>query len=418
MADWMPLSWRIAWRFLLENRRAMALSGLGVVFGVGFFICGQAQTEGFQRFYIETILGTSGSVIISDRKERTFVLEETQADGGIQMQKAQRTRFYPGIADAYQIIDLLMQYPQVEAASPVVEGNAHVAFAFRTDTVRVYGIDLGLHLSATDFGKQIVAGSLDDFRFEPASVAVGSLLADKLELSVGDHVHLTGPNGNRRRFVVTCIYETGINMIDGQRVYLHRLAAQRLLNKPFETSHILVKLRDPLRAPALAAAFEDHFSHLSRSWQDRERGNLAIFQTLRLSAGLAVGAIILLAGFSIFNVLTMSVLEKTKEIAILRSMGFQRGNIAAIFVWQGLILAGIGIVLGWAVGALLTFGVSRFPIRIRGFLKADYFIVEWSLSHYIWAALLAIGVVLVAAYLPARRAAHLKPVSVLRGTSH
>jgi lipoprotein-releasing system permease protein len=124
-----------------------------------------------------------------------------------------------------------------------------------------------------------------------------------------------------------------------------------------------------------------------------------------------------LAGFGIFNVLTMSVLEKTKEIAILRSMGYSRGDIARIFLWQGAGIAAGGIVAGWVMGALMTLTISKVPIKLRGVIRADYLIVDWSIWHYVIAGVLATIAVLFAAYTPARRAAKLEPVAILRGTS-
>jgi len=122
---------------------------------------------------------------------------------------------------------------------------------------------------------------------------------------------------------------------------------------------IIYKLRDPDRAPALASHFENLFQHGAQSWQEREEGNLQIFSTLRISAAITVSLIILLAGFGIFNVLTMSVLSKVREIAILRSMGYRRIDISAIFLWQGALIAGVGSLLGCILGALLTWGISH-----------------------------------------------------------
>ena len=106
-----------------------------------------------------------------------------------------------------------------------------------------------------------------------------------------------------------------------------------LLQKPFGATMIIYKLRDPDRAPALANHFESLFQHSATSWQEREESTLQLFLTLRVSAAVTVSLIILLAGFGIFNVLTMSVLSKVKEIAILRSMGYRRLDISAIFLW-------------------------------------------------------------------------------------
>jgi lipoprotein-releasing system permease protein len=180
---------------------------------------------------------------------------------------------------------------------------------------------------------------------------------------------------------------------------------------------IIYKLRDPERAPALAQHFETLFGHDTQSWQEREAGNLQLFLTLRMSAAITVSLIILLAGFGIFNVLTMSVLAKVKEIAILRSMGYRRGDISAIFLWQGAMIAAAGSLLGCTAGALLTLAVSHIPIRVRGLLVADHFLVAWDWHHYFWATILAIIAVFIASYVPARRAAQLPPVSTLRGSS-
>ena len=127
--------------------------------------------------------------------------------------------------------------------------------------------------------------------------------------------------------------------------------------------------------------------------------------------------VILLAGFGIFNVLTMTVLSKIKEIAILRSMGYRRRDISAIFLWQGALIAAAGSVIGCGAGALLTWGVSKIPIRLRGLLSTDHFVVTWDWRHYFWATVLAIVAVFIASYVPARRAAALPPVVTLRGSS-
>ena len=158
------------------------------------------------------------------------------------------------------------------------------------------------------------------------------------------------------------------------------------------------------------------FQHVAESWQEREEGNLQLFATLHISAAITVSLIILLAGFGIFNVLTMTVLSKLKEIAILRSMGYRRGDISAIFLWQGALIGVVGSILGCLVGALMTWGVSRVPIKVRGLLYANHFLVSWNWHHYFWATVLAIIAVFIASYVPARRAGFLSPVVTLRGS--
>jgi len=246
---------------------------------------------------------------------------------------------------------------------------------------------------------------------------LGSRLAETLHAEVGDGVQLLAPGGQYRRFEVAAIARSGVGAIDSTRIYSQARVAQSLLRKPYPASMIIYKLRDPDRAPALAQHFEDLFSHNATSWQERDQSSLHLFRTLQLSAAITVSLVILLAGFGIFNVLTLTVLAKVREIAILRSMGYRRGDISAIFLWQGGLVAAAGSVIGCIVGALMSWGMSKIPIHLRGLLSTDYFIVAWDWRHYLWATLLAAVSVLIASYVPARRAAQLPPVATLRGSS-
>lgn len=398
----------------------MFLSAAGVVFGVAFFITGQAQTQGFQQFFIETILGSKGAIEIKDRFQESYTrVKSKEQEGIIAVSNQQRRKFYPGIDDAYRVMRVISHYPNVEASAPIVRGDSFLRAGFRSAAVRIFGIDLPYQLKATDFADQLVEGkgTVADFRDNPDAIAVGALLAKDHGLSLGQNVFLNVAGGGTRRLKIVAIYETGVNVIDEKRIYVHRRVAQSILNKPSETSLILVKLKDPQRAPQDAKAFEELLSHRSRPWQEREKGNMQIFRTLRISAGLGISCIILLAGFGIFNVLTMTVLEKVKEISILRSMGYTKSDISNIFLIQGFFIAVLGILMGWAVGAGMTFLVSLIPVKIRGILKADNFIVSWDIEHYITAAILAFISVFIAAFIPARRAANTKPVNILRGAS-
>ena len=285
------------------------------------------------------------------------------------------------------------------------------------NTVELYGIDPASHLRTTDLAKQIIDGKFDDFTNNTSAVILGYKLADQLEVGCGDSIQLLSPGGEYWRFVVAAIARSGVGTIDSTRVYAQTRVAQRLLKKPYEASMIIYKLRDPDRAPALASHFETLFQHASESWQEREESTLQLFVMLRLSAAITVSLMILLAGFGIFNVLTMSVLSKIREIAILRSMGYRRVDISAIFLWQGVLIATVGSLIGCLLGALLTWTISKVPIHIRGLLYTNHFLVVWDWRHYFWATVLAGIAVFIASYVPAKRAALLQPVDTLRGSS-
>jgi lipoprotein-releasing system permease protein len=405
----------IALRFATHRKRALLLSLIGVVFGVGIFICTQAQTQGFAQFFIDSTIGSNGALTLRSRFQPRYegMVVSAKTTGGV----SARRNFFEGISNVGDIMRVSRQFSNVVACSPVLRGTISARAGFETTTADLFGIDPTSHLRTTDLAKQIVVGKFDDFRNNTSSVIVGNRLADLLQVDPGDSVQLLSPGGEYWRFTVAAIARSGVSTIDSSRVYAHARVAQRLLKKPYQASMIIYKLRDPDRAPALAVRFEDLFRHTAQSWQEREEGNLQIFSTLRMSVAITVSLIILLAGFGIFNVLTMSVLSKVREIAILRSMGYRKIDITAIFLWQGALIATVGSLLGCVLGALMTWGVSHIPIHIRGLLYANYFLVVWDWRHYLWATLLAIISVFIASYVPARRAAQLAPVDTLRGSS-
>jgi lipoprotein-releasing system permease protein len=309
------------------------------------------------------------------------------------------------------------QFSDVVACAPVLRGTLTARASFETATVELFGIDPALHVQTTDIATQLVGGKLQEFRDNPNSLIVGYKLAQLLGVSEGDAMQLLSPSGEYSRFTVAAIARSGVGSVDVSRVYCHTRVAQRLLRKPYAASMIVYKLRDPDRAPALAAHFETLFQHDTKSWQEREEANLQLFLTLQISAAITVSLIILLAGFGIFNVLTLSVLSKVKEIAILRSMGYRQRDISSIFLWQGGMIAAAGSLIGCLLGALMTWGIAQVPIRMRGILFANHFLVAWNWRHYASAVVLATIASFIASYVPARRAAQLPPVATLRGSS-
>ncbi|HEX9282060.1 MAG TPA: FtsX-like permease family protein [Candidatus Udaeobacter sp.] len=404
----------IALRFLTHRKRALLLSLSGVVFGVAIFICTQAQTQGFSRYFIESNIGSNGALVVRSRFRPRYeplmvAAKNSKASTG-------RRLYFEGITNPNEIMRVSRQFPDVISCSPVLRGTVSARAGFENATVDLYGIDPGLHARTTDILRQLIDGSFDDFRNNTSAIIIGSRLADLLQTSVGETVQLLAPNGEYWRFNVAAIARAGIGSIDSTRVYCHARIAQALLQQPSGASMIIYKLRERNRAPVLASRFETLFQHNAVSWQEREESTLQLFLTLRMSVAITVSLIILLAGFGIFNVLTMSVLTKIKEIAILRSMGYRRRDISAIFLWQGALIAAAGSVVGCLLGALMTWGVSHIPIRLRGLLYTNYFLVTWDWRHYVFATFLALLAVFIASYVPARRAAELPPVVTIRGS--
>ena len=190
-----------------------------------------------------------------------------------------------------------------------------------------------------------------------------------------------------------------------------------MLKKTNGASFLQVGLIEPNRAPADAFLMEETLKHSATSWQEREKTWLEVFRALRISSAITVSVFTLIAGLAMFNTLAMIVMEKTKDIAILRSMGYTRDDVLQIFLWQAGIVLFIGTILGCVLGGVGTYLISTVPVRITGIFATDTFIVNVSIWHYVSAVVTALIMVMLASIVPARRAAHLEPGDVIRGTA-
>lgn len=413
----MSPTFRIAFRFLTAKKRAMLMSLSCIVLGVGLFVVTQATTSGFEEFFIKTILGTNGAIRVEDKIQDTLrSMDAAGGDSSFQIQMKDGRKYVEGIEEPKMVMDALRQFRNVAGLSEVLTGPAILRSSFKNETIKIYGIRLEHHIMVSELANQIVQGDLAEFRNNPSGALVGKVMAERLQLEIGDSFILESANQSRR-YRVAAIYETGVSDIDKERVYLHLTEARSQLKKSTGASFIQVSLYDKDRATEDAMHMEEVLRHSAASWQEREKTWLGVFRALRISSGITVSVFSLIAGLAMFNTLAMIVLEKTKEIAILRSMGYTREDISQVFLWQAAIVLTIGAVLGWILGATITYAVSQTPIRIRGIFATDTFIVAWSIWHYVAATVTAVVMVLVASLIPARRAARLEPGDIIRGTA-
>jgi len=391
-----------------------------IVLGVGLFVVTQATTSGFEQFFIRTILGTNGAIRIEDQIQDTIrSMAVAGNEGGSNFHisvRGEGKKYIEGIDEPQLLADALKRFPNVAGISAVIHGGVVIRSSFKSEGVQVYGINLDDHLRVSDLEHQIVRGNLDDFRSAPSGALLGREMADRLQLDIGDSFILDAL-GESRRYRVSALYETGVSDIDRVRVYLNMGEARSLLKRPTGASFLQVNIYNKDQAPMDAEQITQTLRYNAASWQEREKTWLETFRALRISTAITVSVFTLIAGLAMFNTLAMIVMEKTKEIAILRSMGYTRRDISRIFLWQAAIVLTIGTVAGWALGAAVTYGVSNLPIRIRGIFAADTFIVNWSIWHYVAATLTAVLMVMAASLIPARRAARLEPGDVIRGTA-
>lgn len=412
----MSPNFRIALRFLTAKKRAMLMSLSCTVLGVGLFIVTQATTSGFEVFFIRTLLGTDGAMRVEDRFQDT--LRSMSAPGGSQFEFGQKegVKYIEGVDEPKRLMETIRQFANVVAVSAVLRGNVQITSALKTRDVQIFGVKIDDHIEVSDLERQVVAGNLEKFREFPSGALIGRVIADDMQLTLGDWFVIS-VRGVSRRYRVAGIYETGVRDIDKTRVYIDLIEARSLLQRPTGATFLQINLFDPERAPADAAQMQEVLQHSVTPWQKREEVWLGVFRALRISSGITVTVFTLIASLAMFNTLAMIALEKTKDIAILRSMGYERRDISQIFLWQAAIVLAIGSILGALFGGVVTYAVSRVPLSISGIFKTETFQVASLPSHYVQAIGTALVMVMIASLIPARRAARLEPGDVVRGTA-
>ena len=412
------LNLELAWKYVLGRKRAMTMSLFGIVLGIAFFVITQAQTSGFEAFFIRTILGTNGAIRISDSfQDMHGTVSMSSQDGKTKFlfNSREGTRYTEGVENPALLRSALSQFSEISGISEILEGKATLAGSSRSQNIEIHGIVPSAHVMVSDIENQIIQGQLKIFDLEPMSILLGNRIAQRLMLQTGERVTLKGGTGNIQ-LRIAGIFETGVSQIDKNRAYIHLSTAKAFLGKRFSGSIFQLSMLNPEKAPEISAQIQETISHRVISWQEREQVWLDVFKALRISSAITVSSILLLSGLGIFNVFAIMVIEKTRDIAILRSIGFKPSDVSAVFLWQGGIVLFIGIILGCLVGIFSTYVISSIPLRIRGIFSTDSFVVNWDPSHYLWAVLIAIIFVSIASWIPARRAAKIEPAKIIRET--
>jgi lipoprotein-releasing system permease protein len=210
------------------------------------------------------------------------------------------------------------------------------------------------------------------------------------------------------------MFRTGNAAYDEGQVFVVLKRAQNLLNRPNVANRIILKLNDPDSSPDVARAIEAGFGYKAQSWQEASADLMSLLKVRRIIMYSVVSAILIVASFGIHNVISTVVLEKTRDIAIIKSMGFHARDILFIFLTEGAIVGAIGSVLGTGLGLAMMSALSRIEIKTPFDTARTFLPIDWG-----WALGIAFAMTsaLAAAFLPARKGARVHPVDILRGAA-
>lgn len=414
----MTMNFSIAIRYILRRRRQTIICMLGVAIGVCVFIAMNAMMKGFEVKFIDETVEGSGHAIVKDEPRETIApfLEKFYGKGGAYDVIGEKPQDkVKKIRNPHRLLQVIRSLPGVLAAAPNVTGNLTLTYGSKTTGLECIGIDPREQLRVTSIGDKIVEGSFERLDSTADGILLGDGVARIIGAKLEDIIVLTGPTGARTTARVVGIFSTGITPVDYTRGYMLLRDAQVLLDKQNIISEITVKGDNPERARSLAAQIEAISGYKTESWQEANQNFLSIFVVQQAITNIIAAAILIVAAFGVFNILTMSVMEKVNDIAIMRSYGLSRGDIRSIFILQGLTIGLVGGVLGVGLARGVIWMIRQLKFPVEGLVKAQGILMADRPSDYVTALVASLVITLIAATLPANRAARFNPVDILRG---
>jgi lipoprotein-releasing system permease protein len=406
----------IARAYVTSRPRQTMVSVLGVMMGVGFYVGISALMQGFQQDFVRRIVDISPHIIIRDEFRLAPPQPVVVDSGGAAVElRGVKPRDEPrGIRSADQILDGLQREPGMRIA-PTLTGQAFLRYGGRDTAVTLLGIEPEKERRVSSLAKDMVEGTLDDLVANANGIIVGTGVAKKAGLKRGSNVSVVSSYGVTLQMKVVGLFETGIVQLDDAQGYVQLKKNQVLQRRTDVINQIRIRLDDIDRADEVARHIEARHAYKTESWRESNQNIFGIFVIQNGIMYSTVGAILIVSGFGIYNIVSTVVNEKRHDVAILKSIGFSEGDIRRIFLMQGLIVGVVGTLLGWLLGYLLIQLLASIRFDIQGMIRTQGFVLNRSLWAYAIAGFIAIGVSTLAAYLPARRAAALNPVDVIRG---
>jgi lipoprotein-releasing system permease protein len=406
----MSFEWFVAKRYLRSpNRPAVlrlvtAFSVLGVAAGVATLVIALAMNSGFRETLQDRLLGVTAHISL--------------------------TRPGPGGIQNYKVLaENLQRTPGVNSVTPAIYQTVLLTFGGEARGVVAKGIDLALEKRSDEALKKLSAGHLD-FSPDPDGIdglLVGKQLADEWKLQPGDYVTLTSPQGRltpfglmprARRFRVAGVFDSGFYDYDENWCFVTLTAAQSLAGTGDIVNVLEFRLAKPEQAGQIAKTVEHAAGqgYSAATWMEENR---ALFRALRLEklvTAIFIGLITFVAGLNILVVLSMTVTDKARDIAVLLSVGTRRVQIRRIFLLLGMAIGATGTVLGLIAGYAFSWTAGTYhliPLDPQVY-AVPYVPFHPSFLDGLWIALVAMAIAMMATLIPAREAARLLPVEILR----
>jgi lipoprotein-releasing system permease protein len=405
----------IAWTHVRTRARQTLIAGFGVATGVGFSIMMAALMEGSQDDFVRTLVDTLPHISISDERSRPTrqpaeVIYTAAEIHGLTPEVRRR-----GIKNPKATIAALASWVP-GTFTPSVKANGLLRYAGRDVAVSVIGIEPQTEVRVSQLAKHMRVGSVQSLYTANNALILGDRLAEKVGAKVGANVTVAATSGVRINGTVVGLFHSGSRFVDEATAYVLLKTAQILENQTGIVNEIRIKVADPLNSRPIANRIALETGYKSVSWEEANEDLLSTFQIRNILMFTIVGAILLVASFGTYNIISTITHEKARDIAIMKSLGFSASTVRRIFAVEALMIGVAGALIGFVLGYLLCLAVGSIEIK-NPFLDATRLPLAYTWRHYAVAGLVALGSSLIAGYWPARKAASVHPVEIIRGAT-
>lgn len=411
---------KIALTHLFSKKRQTIVAMLGVTFGIAIFIFQAGLMSGFQTTFIEETVNTTANIRIFNEAEKNRpnvldkIIDSSAHWNAVRNQKPKEEE--TKIKNGYQIIAALEKDPEVSGVSPFLGAQVIFKIGIAQAAGRASGVDIVKENVLFNVSKNMTQGDITKLQTIPNGIILGEGLADLLGAKMNDNMTVISPLGVSLEMKVVGINRSGLTEVDKTRAYINIRNAQKLLQVDGAyITDINIKLKDINKAEALAKFYQQKFGYRALDWKEANANIFGIFKIQNLITYLIIVSILIVSGFGIFNILMMIIYEKMPDIAILKAIGYKDIDIRKIFLTESLIIGIIGGLLGLVLGFALQKIIGSVRMNIKGFISMEYLRFNSSPGFYLFAYCFGLIATAVAGYIPARKAAKVDAIDIIRG---
>lgn len=401
MQSWWA-EWAIAVAFLRECRVQTVMIATGIAVGVAVIIFVTALIQGLQANVIQRTLGTQAHIrlLMPDETNIKAPLNNGAIELAQEDKRAQRLR---SITNWQQLLAVLDNRPELTAVSPLVSGPALAKRGEAVESVALVGIVPARYARIIPLADYVIEGQL---RLGADDALIGRLLAEDLGVRVGSKIRLETGQDDGRVVNIAGIFELGVRELDARYIYMELKQVQPLLNLIGGVTVIDLKVANIFTAETVAQQIGRMTGLKAESWIATNSQLMNALTAQSLSTNMISIFVGISVAFGIASVLSVTVVQRTREIGILRATGASQGQILRVFLLQGALFGLFGSCLGIAVSYLLVWSFNNFGPGL--------FYIPVAPQLLAVALISATLVGILAALVPARRAAMMDPVVAIR----